>query len=284
MPIDDLARLRRLWWLPLLVLLLLDLAWPMGIGALWLALDRSHPMMLQALRWGPTALLLGAEIAWLASIWPRLKVGGAYQALLGLQAALPLAWAAAWYVFLGRWAAGHSRSLLYEPLKVLAPLMQLACLAAAFSLRRRERDAAPVAVMASAGLLVMDGGWIGIGLGSVLAWVWKDPLPSELCGEGAAAAKRVSIIGFSLLAGAVVMAVQVIFPRWLSLGGSWDLMGALKAVPCLALGGLAWSGMGARMGARDRALTGCAWILILVGLPLMLAVLFLIALMGGARF
>lgn len=277
MPYDDLAPLRRLWWLPLLTVLVLGFAW----APLWFFIDRLHPLPFQAYGWSHTALMLGVEIAWLVPVWPRLKVGGAYQVLLALQAAMPLAWAVAGHLFLGRWGAAHSRTLLFETLALVGPLVQIACLAAAFSLRRLEREGASMAVMASAGLLVMLVGWIGIGLGSVLAWIWGDPLPSDLCGEGAVAPKRASTIGYACLVAAVVLAVLGVFPRWTHLSGSSDFLGTLVSVFSLALGGLAWSGMGARMGARDRALTAWAWILILLGFPLMLAVLFLFALMGG---
>ena len=285
MPNDNIARLRRFWWAPLLVLLLLDLVWPMSMREIWPILYRSHPDMLQVVRWAPTVLLIGAEVAWLSLAWPGLRLGGVYQILLGLQAALPLAWTAAWLFGLSQWAAGHSMSFLYHLLRLLVPLVQIAFLATAFSLRRQEPEEASAAVLASAGLVMMDGGWIGIGLGSILAWIWNDPLPADLCGEGAGTATRASIVSLGLFVAAPVLAVLPFF-----LNHSWgeSAIDAMGAVPALFLGSLAWNGMAARMRSRSRAWSVLTWVLFAVGFLLMVALLFVLAVFhayssGGPR-
>lgn len=275
MPNEDLAPLRRFWWLPLLVFMLLQVVWPLCIWTLWAAIDGPHKVLFLAVRWAPTALLLGADLAWLTVFWPKLKSGGVYQTLLGLQAAMPLAWGFLWLSGLGRWAAAHAMSPAFYPLLLLpVPLMEIALLAGALSLRRREPAEAPAAVMASAGLVMMNGGWIGVGLGSVLAWIWKDPFPSDLCGEGGAARRRAAFISFAFPVAAFVQAALPLFQKQDAISG---FLRALWMVPPLYLGGLAWDRMAARMDARGRAKSVWIWILAALGLLLMFGVMVALA-------
>lgn len=275
---DDLARLRRLWWAPFLVLLLLDLVWP-SAGRL---LYGSHLAFAPVLVWAPAALLLGAELALLSVVWPRLREGGAYQVLLGLQAALPLLWIVAGRFGLYRWlaATGHDLGLGFLLFALLRDLAQVGFLAGAFHLRGQEPEDGALGVLASAGLVVLGGGWIGVGLGSLLALIWRDPLPSELFGEGEAGAARASLAGFLMLLAAPVVAAASL----LALGGiSSRLAGGWLAGPALLLGAIAWTLLGARLGSGGRVWRILTWVLLGVVLLVLALLVALIVAFAGHR-
>ncbi|HJU83306.1 MAG TPA: hypothetical protein VJ600_03775 [Holophagaceae bacterium] len=276
---DDLARLRSFWWAPFLVLVLLDLFWPvvqsLGPGRI--------QGLVPVLIWIPAALLLGAELALLSGVWTRLKEGGAFQVLLGLQAALPLLWIVAGRFGLYRWLAGVGIGsglglLLFALFRDLA---QVGFLAGAFHLRGQEPEDGPLGVLASAGLVVLGGGWVGVGLGSLLALFWKDPLPSELCGEGEAGAGRASLAGFLLLVAAPVVAIGwVIAWRTARMG----MQGQWLTGPALLLAAFAWTLMGSRLGSGGKVWRILTWVFLGVALLLVLLMIALLFSFSGRGF
>ena len=273
---DELARLRRLWWVPFLMLVLLDLVWPAASRFLY----GSHLAFMPVLIWAPAVLLLGAELALLSAVWPRLKEGGAFQMLLGVQAALPLIWIAIGRFGLYRWlaAAGPGMGAGFLLFALVRDLAQVGCLAGAFHLRGQEPEDGSLGVLASAGLVVLGGGWVGAGLGSLLALIWKDPLPSDLCGEGESGAARASLVGFLLLLSAPLVTAALLLA---TSAYRANLMGELLAAPALLLGSIAWTLLGARLGTAGRVWRVLTWVLFgFVALALALLVVLILAFSG----
>lgn len=269
----DALRLRRFAWVPLVALGASELALLVLLrGPVEGLLSRRH-----LLWYLPLALHLLPRLALFAWVWPRLREGGPFQALLAAQAALPLL-----RFGLARWglpalvAQGALQGIGLQAVALLGPLLELTALGLAFHLRRREPEEGSLAVLASAGFAVLGGGWLALGLLPGLATRFRDPLREHLCADSARAA---SLAGFLTLL-ALPLAAWGLTAFGLPTALRGQPLAAWLALPALALGAWSWTRLGARLGPAGRG-----WrVLTRLGLGLfLLGILGLIALVAGLR-
>lgn len=238
-------RLRRLWWVPLLVILAGDLWFLLFFqaGLSGLVLNR------QALAYVPFVLHLVPRLALFAVVWPRLREGGPFQTLIAGQAALPLVFFA-----LSRFlmpllvARGLLGGLGLQVLVAYAPtLLELGCLAGAFRLRTADAQEGELGVAASTGLALLGSGELALGLAPLLALAFRDPLLEEFS-EGKAS--RASFAAFlSILALPVGALLRIFIFRG---GLGWNGGVAFLQVPALIGAALGWLHVARRLGPEGR--------------------------------
>ncbi len=238
------ANLRRLWWVPLLVML---------AGDLWfIVLFRAGlPDLLrlrQLLIYGPLALHLIPRLLLFAAVWPRLKDGGPFQTLLAVQGALPLGFLAASRllvpILVGRgliqgWP-------LQAALHFLPPALELILLSLAFRTRPRAGEEGELSVTASAGLALLGGGPLAMGLMPLLARLQGDPLLEEVAGRDARRASRAAFMT------AAFLPLGLFFQVFRGGGLRWMAGLGLLQVPTLLLGAVIWLREARRLGPEGR--------------------------------
>ncbi len=237
--------LRRLWWVPLLVIL---------AGDLWfLVLYRSGlsglVMNRQFLAYGPFALHLVPRLILFAVVWPRLREGGGFQALIAVQAALPLLFFAVARFLIPTLVAqglvgGMGVRLLITHVHTL---LELGCLVGAFRLRISDPEEGELGVTTSAGLALLAAGEFTLGLGPILALLFRDPLLEEIS-EGRAA--RASCAAFI---SAIVLPTAAFFRVFGLQGGlGWAGGVAFLQVPALIAAAFIWLREARRLGPEGR--------------------------------
>lgn len=239
------ANLRRLWWVPLLLIL---------VGDLWfLVLYRSGlsglVMNRPFLAYGPMALHLVPRLILFAVVWPRLREGGGFQSLIAVQAALPLVFfAIARFLIPTLVAQGLVGGLgLRLVVTHLHTALELACLAGAFRLRVAEPEEGELGVTTSAGLALLAAGEFTLGLGPILALLFGDPLLEEVSEGQATRAGRAAFVSVILLP---AMAFLRVFAFQGGLG--WAGGVAFLQVPALIAAALIWLRVARRLGPEGR--------------------------------
>lgn len=234
---DAHSSILNFWWVPILVILGMDLL------PYWFLISHGPSWIL----WAPWALLVGAQIAFTAWMWPRLSRATAFRMLLVADLGLEALRVGFWHVVSKRalqFGYGPISGLEWIQL-LLGPGIELVLMSLAFGLARRKAETAAEGVAAVTGVALVRGGWVVVGLGPLLAWLWRDPLPFELCGGGkdqARAAWKASLTGLLYLIAAFLL------PLLIWAGSRLELGRGLLSIASMLVGALAWAWMGGRWG------------------------------------
>ena len=220
-------------------------------------------------------------MALLAAVWRRLD--SPYRVLLAAQAAVPILDHVLLLVLIRMSANGglYGASAWLGYLRNCLGLFELLGLCIAFYLAREGRRGANLGVLASAMLAVLVGGWMFVGFVPLVAMLWKDSLPFELCGGAGnpgQASRRAARAGFMtlLLIPVIVLGpfVMRLLTHWVRVSGGIDLASDIWVAVALVIGAFAWTRMSAqwgRAGSGLRVLTVCCGIalLLVIGVPVL---------------
>lgn len=257
----------RYWWAPLLLLIALELL-PLRVILM---------LGFEGLAWLPMGIRVVCQVALLIWVWPRLQPRSPFKVLLiagilqiGLQV---VAWR-----YLDPWLnhPGQQVAMRWVWASLLiSPTVEVILLSLAFWLGRKQPEDASLGVATAAALGIMRGGWMIVGLGPLVAALWRDPLLFELCGGQAdqeRAARNASWVGLFSLIGTLFILLPL---------GAWSssvtLLGAGGvALLAMLVGAAMWAVLGARWGRAGTVARTLTWIgLGLVALVILVVIWFL---------
>lgn len=248
---DSGLNLLRFWWAPLLLVLGLELV-PMQLLV--------HSGNLWAL-WIPSGVLLACQIGLLIWVWPLFPSNSPFKFLLVAGMVMEVLQHLGWrYLVHPSFHPGMGLRDGWRWVGLFAsPLVELILLSCAFWIARRHAKEASFGVATAAAMSVMRGGWLMVGLTPLLATLWKDPLPFELCGgqEGQErAARAASLVGLLSLVGTCFVLLPLgIWSSTVSMLGAGGL-----GLGAMLIGSAVWAVLGARWGRSGKVARILTWV------------------------